>query len=168
VLELAVGSGEMMAKIAARNPTGFNVGMDLSPQMALATERRLRKEHLEAFCAIGASDCRNIPFKNCCFETVFSCLVLELLSHDEIMRTLHEARRVLKPGGVFILIVLGTDRGYFNSYYRVASSLAPSLLGRQLGQAELGLLGAAGFRIEKSASVVQRWYPTRVVVSRMT
>jgi ubiquinone/menaquinone biosynthesis C-methylase UbiE len=166
VLEIAVGSGEMFSKIAARNPQGLNVGLDLSPQMAAATLDRLGKEHPEVNCTIEAADCRMMPFRDESFDGIVCCYLLELLASSDIVKTLHEVNRVLKPGGTFTLIMIGQNLEYFNRAYRVASKVVPAFLGQQMDQRGPELLEACGFRVVSHQTVRQTLYPSRIVVSR--
>lgn len=166
VLEIAVGSGEMFSKIAARNPAGLNVGLDLSPQMAAVTLNRLGREHPEVNCTIEAADSRLMPFRAESFDTVVCCYLLELLASNDIVRTLHEIYRVLKPGGSFTLIMIGENREYFNQAYRVASKVIPAFLGQQMDRRGPELLEACGFEIQQTDTVTQTLYPSRIVLSR--
>jgi ubiquinone/menaquinone biosynthesis C-methylase UbiE len=166
VLEIAVGSGEMFSHIAAHNPRGLNVGLDLSPQMAAVTLNRLGREHPEVNCTIEAADSRLMPFKDESFDTVVCCYLLELLASNDIVRTLHEVRRVLKPGGSFTLIMIGQNREYFNHAYRFASKVVPAFLGQQMDHRGPDLLEACGFRVAQTATVTQTLYPSRIVVSK--
>ena len=45
------------------------------------------------------SDARRLPFKDCCFDLVFSSHILEHFSHKESMKVLAEWIRVIKIGG---------------------------------------------------------------------
>ena len=166
VLEIAVGSGEMFSRIAARNPHGLNVGLDLSPQMAAVTLARLSKEHPEVNCTIEAADSRLMPFRDESFDTIICCYLLELLASNDIVRTLHEIRRVLRPGGTFTLIMIGQNHEYFNRAYRIASKIVPAFLGQQMDRRGLEILQACGFEVVETATVTQTLYPSRIVLSR--
>ncbi len=166
VLEIAVGSGEMFSKIAARNPKGLNVGLDLSPAMSATTQARLKVEHPEINTSLGAANACAMPFANGCFDNVICCFLLELVSDDDAVRTLHEVYRVLKPGGKFTLIFIGQNLGWFNQLYKIAARIVPAFLGRQIDARGPQLLEHAGFRIETTEVNFQRGYPSRIIISR--
>lgn len=164
VLEIATGSGEMFSRIAARNPKGLNVGLDLSPSMAAVTLGRLNREHPEVQCTLEAADSRLMPFRDESFDNVVCCYLLELLASNDIVRTLHEVRRVLKPGGKFTLIMIGQHEEYFNAAYRVASKVVPAFLGQQMDRRGPEILEACGFTVNETARVRQTLYPSRIAL----
>src|SRR5450432_602972 len=84
VLEVACGSGEMFGRIIKANPSGMNVGVDLSPKMAAFTQRRLtgKVPRTASFCQ--ATDVRQLPFREAIFETVVCCYLFELLGCSDI------------------------------------------------------------------------------------
>ncbi|WP_051670318.1 class I SAM-dependent methyltransferase [Bryobacter aggregatus] len=166
VLEVAVGSGEMFSRIAERNSKGLNVGVDISPEMAAMTMQRMRREHPKINCTIEASDARMMPFRDQSFDAVMCCYLLELLASNDIVRTLNEVKRVLKPGGTFTLIMIGQNREYFNRAYRVASKLVPAFWGQQMDKRGIELLEACGFTTEKERTITQTLYPSRIVLTR--
>lgn len=166
VLEIATGSGEMFSQIAARNGKGLNVGLDLSPSMAAKTLSRLNCEHPEVNCTIEAADSRLMPFRDQSFDNVVCCYLLELLASNDIVRTLHEVQRVLKPGGKFTLIMIGQNHEYFNHAYRIASKIVPAFLGQQMDRRGPEILEACGFQIEATRTVTQTLYPSRIAISR--
>jgi len=166
VLEIAVGSGEMFSHIAEKNPSGLNVGLDLSPQMAAVTLNRLGRDHPSVNCTIEAADSRLMPYKDESFDAVVCCYLLELLASTDIVKTLHEIRRVLKPGGTFTLIMIGQNHEYFNKAYRVASKIVPAFLGQQMDQRGVEILEACGFSVSQTDRVTQTFYPSRIVLSR--
>lgn len=49
------------------------------------------------------ADARKLPFKNSCFDFVYSSHVIEHFSHHEVKEALREWVRVLKEGGTFEL-----------------------------------------------------------------
>jgi len=166
VLEIATGSGEMFSRIAGGNAKGLNVGLDLSPSMAARTLGRLRQEHPEVNCTIEAADSRLMPFRDQSFDHVVCCYLLELLASNDIVRTLHEVQRVLKPDGKFTLIMIGQNHESFNQAYRIASKVVPAFLGQQMDRRGPEILEACGFEIEQTRTVTQTLYPSRIVVSR--
>ncbi|MDX2270000.1 MAG: class I SAM-dependent methyltransferase [Bryobacter sp.] len=165
VLEIATGSGEMFSRITKANPQGMNVGIDLASSMAAATQRHVRKRHPEARCGFQAGDARQMPFRDGVFDHVFCCYLLELLAANDIVRTLHEVHRILKPEGRFTLILIGRSRNYFNRAYRVASKVVPAFWGQQVDDGRMPqILEASGFRFGQAKEVVQTLYPSRVLL----
>ena len=166
VLEIATGSGEMFRRLVRANPGGRTFGLDLSPNMAARTQNRARKEFPEAQSHCGAVDVRSMPFQNASFDAVVCCYLFELLAQDDIRLTLREIRRVLRAGGIFVLVVIGQDTKLFNRLYDVAGKLAPAFWGRQVEHAVPELVEEAGLRVTTSHNVKQSGYPSKVLVAR--
>ena len=165
VLEVATGSGEMFRRLVQENPTGLNVGLDLSPNMAAHTLGRVRQEFPSSRTLLQAVDARHMPFADAGFAHVICCYLFELLDDSDIQRSLAEIRRVLKPGGSFTVILIGQNLGFFNQMYKVAGGLAPAFWGRQVSERFLPRLQKAGFRVRAERVVRQGFYPSRVVVA---
>jgi len=109
VLEVATGSGEMFRRLVKVNPSGATVGLDLSPNMAARTLRRVRNEFPEARTQCKAVDARHMPFRDETFDALVCCYLLELLSGDDIVLTLMEFRRILRKRGMLTLVLIGQN-----------------------------------------------------------
>jgi ubiquinone/menaquinone biosynthesis C-methylase UbiE len=162
VLEVATGSGEMFRRLVKANRQGETVGFDLSPKMAAKTLRNVRQDFPGAKTHCGAVDARYLPFPDNAFDAVICCYLLELLAQDDILQTLAEIKRVLKPRGTFTLVCIGQNADFFNNLYRVAGSLAPAFWGRQVEQRVSHWIRESGFSIKAERHVRQSGYPSRV------
>ena len=166
VLEVATGSGEMFRRLVRMNPTGSTIGLDLSPNMAARTQRRVQTVFPDVSAHCKAVDCRYMPFRDESFDAVVCCYLLELLSGDDIIQTLLEIRRVLRPGAPFTLVMIGQNTEVFNQLYRVAGKLAPAFWGRQVEERVPELIESIDFRITTDRHVRQTGYPSRVLTAR--
>src|SRR5689334_8934440 len=165
VLEVATGSGEMFRRLVKANPDGRTFGLDLSPNMAAHTLRVARKACPQAEAHCGAVDVRSLPFRSGSFDAVMCCYLLELLSQDDIQRTLREIRRVLRPGGRFSLVVIGQNVKMFNRLYTLGGNLVPAFWGRQVESGVPELIQEAGMHLVTDHFVRQGFYPSRVLVA---
>jgi ubiquinone/menaquinone biosynthesis C-methylase UbiE len=166
VLEVATGSGEMFRRLVEANPRGQNFGLDLSPNMAAKTQREVRREFPRAHAHCKAVDVRHMPFRDGSFDAVVCCYLLELLSAEDIALTLRETRRVLRDEGTFSIVLIAQSRGYFNGLYKICGGLVPAFWGRQVEQDAPRFLSDAGMEVVRDRSVVQTFYPSRVLVAR--
>lgn len=166
VLEVATGSGEMFRRLVRINRSGSTLGVDLSPNMASRTQDRVRREFPKALAQCHAVDARQMPFRDSTFDAVFCCYLLELLSGEDIVRTMGEFHRVLRRRGELVLVLIGQNRAAFNGVYRVLGKVAPAFWGRQVEQRVPALVEASEFRIVHDAKVRQVFYPSRVLVAR--
>ena len=165
VLEVATGSGEMFRRLVRVNPSGATIGLDLSPNMAAKTQRRARMEFPNAQMQCKAVDARYMPYRDDTFDAVVCCYMLELLSSDDIVRTLLEFRRVLRRRGTMTLVLIGENTEIFNQLYKVAGKVAPAFWGRQVEQSIPELIESLDFRIVTDRMVKQTGYPSRVLTA---
>ena len=165
VLEVATGSGEMFRRLVRANPNGTTVGLDLSPQMAARTGRRIRREFPHASTLCQAVDARYLPFPDGAFDVVVCCYLLELLSEDDGLVALREIRRVLRSSGALVLVCIGQSVPLYNRYYETMSKLIPAFLGRQVDHRLPELVRAGDFEIRRDRRVRQGFYPSRILVA---
>lgn len=166
VLEVATGSGEMLRRLVRANRGGTTLGVDLSPNMAAIAQKRARRRFPQSAAHCQAVDARQMPFRDGSFDAVVCCYLLELLSSDDIVRTVDEFHRVLSPYGRLALVMIGEDTAVFNRIYRVLGKVAPAFWGRQVEQRAPQLIEAGGFRIVSEQVVRQAFYPSRVLVAK--
>jgi ubiquinone/menaquinone biosynthesis C-methylase UbiE len=165
ILEVATGSGEMFRRLVRANRSGTTLGVDLSPNMAAIAQKRARRRfpHSASFCQ--TVDARQMPFRDGSFDAVVCCYLLELLSSDDIVRTMEEFHRVLRARGRLALVMIGEDTALFNQMYRVLGKVAPAFWGRQVERRAHELIEASDFRIVSDQVVRQGFYPSRVLVA---
>jgi ubiquinone/menaquinone biosynthesis C-methylase UbiE len=166
VLEVSTGSGEMFRRLVRANTRGATIGVDLSPNMAARTQRVAQRKFPAARAHCQAVDARQMPFRSESFDAIFCCYLLELLSTEDISKTLSEFRRVLRDRGHLALVLIGQNTAVFNSVYRVAGKVAPAFWGRQVEQRVPQLVENFRFQILEDRTVRQTFYPSRVLVMR--
>lgn len=166
VLEVATGSGEMFRHLVRKNHSGTTIGLDISPNMAAKTQREVRKDFPSAFARCQAVDCRFLPFRDNSFDAVLSCYLLELLSTEDVIQTLSEMRRVLKPEAKLTLVLIGQNAHMFNKAYKAASTLVPAFWGRQVEQHVPQFLSGLGMNVQIDRVVTQTFFPSRILTAR--
>ena len=107
-----------------------------------------------------------MPFRDGAFDAVVCCYLLELMGAENILRTLGEIHRVLRPNGRLALVLIGQNVPAFNALYRVAGGLAPAFWGRQVENAIPDAIREFDFDIEHDRKVQQGFYPSRVMIAR--
>lgn len=166
VLEVATGSGEMFRRLVKVNRNGTTLGFDLSPNMAARTLRRVRKEFPRSHTQCHAVDARYMPFPDAAFDAVVCCYLLELLSADDIVRTVAELHRILRPRATLTLILIDQNTEAFNRIYKICGRLAPAFWGRQIAGRARDVILASDFQIISERCIRQTGYPSRVLVAR--
>jgi ubiquinone/menaquinone biosynthesis C-methylase UbiE len=173
VLEVAAGSGELFRRLVRRNPHGLTVGSDLSPGMMIMVRRSLNGRNgrngngarPSPRFMLHAADARAMPFSDGSFDTLVNCYLFELLPAADVVNTLKEFQRVVRPGGRMLLTHVGeTSRG-FNAVYHAVGSAVPCFWGRQVGREVTSHLEQQGFRILHQEIIKQAWYPTLLTVT---
>ena len=166
VLEIATGSGEMFRRLAGNNGSGQTLGIEISPRMAAKTQRSVRAQYPSAKTHCHAVDARHLPFRDESFDAIFCCYLFELLGTEDVLGTLEEIRRVLRPRGMFTTILIGQNSDVFNKAYQVAASVIPSFWGRQVEASMPALIESLDFTIVGDQSSWQSGYPSRVLCCR--
>jgi len=166
ILEVATGSGEMFRHLARRNGRGLTCGVDLSPNMAAKTQREARRKIPGSRSHCQAVDASRMPFRDGTFDTVVSCYLLELLGDDDLVRTLDEMHRVLRPRGRLVLVNVGENQRTFNAMHKLAGTLVPAFWGKMLGSSFEDMLTGYGFKVQHDRIVQQGFYPSRVLIAQ--
>ena len=166
ILEVATGSGEMFRHLARRNGRGLTCGVDLSPNMAAKTQREARRKIPGAQSHCQAVDASRMPFRDGTFDTVVSCYLLELLGDDDLVHTLDEMHRVLRPRGRLVLVNVGENQRTFNAMHKLAGTLVPAFWGKMLGSSFEDMLTGYGFKVQHDRIVQQGFYPSRVLIAQ--
>ena len=168
VLDLGCGSGENVIPLAKR---GAHVsGIDLSPDLINVARRRAEKYGVDADLRVASAYETGLPSRS--MDVVFC---IGVLHHLDIQRAKNEVRRVLKPGGLFIV----DEPVRFSRAIKLARKIFPTKIEVSddeypLSAAQLALLtdgfqmiasrsfrsifAAAGLKFAKSfEKIIRRW-----------
>jgi ubiquinone/menaquinone biosynthesis C-methylase UbiE len=156
VLDLGCGTGIISQAIAQSLTTGSIVGVDRSPAMVLAAQRRTQEQKMTNLTfQVGSSENLDLASSSCDF--VYARLLFQHLSEPQA--TLREIQRVLKPGGIICIVDVDNDWTMFhppvpsiNTFQQYITQIQQQQggdpqVGRKLG----GYLTIAGFAQIKTA-----------------
>lgn len=145
VLDLGSGLGFLDMDLAKLGYTG--TGIDAAPFMVRRSLRQAQAEGVSDLWRYQVGDVEALPFRDASFDAAACAGVIEYLSTDG--RLLAEVKRVLRPGGNFILAVTNAY-GYTEclssladavkglpGMVKVASSLRRIFVGGELGVMQL-------------------------------
>ena len=109
VLDLACGSGDLSARILPRIMPGGQLTMaDIHADM-------LRNGRKKAACAAVQCDGETLPFAKHSFDRVFIAFGLRNITNRE--SALSEMHRVLRPGGMCVILEFSPPRGMMGQRY---------------------------------------------------
>ena len=161
VLEVAVGTGELFQQILRKNPSGRNVGVDLTPAMLRRARDKAESTHVRHELIEG--DARSLPFPNESFDLVINNNMLGLVPAGAVGPILTELRRVLRPGGKLILVMMRKPSVW---PARVLFTIGAVKLGRWRDLDLEPSLAALGFEVVRRLRVVQFGVPSDIFEMR--
>lgn len=108
ILEVGFGAGFAIEEIAKRLVTGQVTGVDFSGAMVQAANRRNAKAIQTGKVKLLKGDAAQLPFPDKSFDKVFS--IHSIYFWPDAGAALKHISRVLKPGGMFVVTFLPTER----------------------------------------------------------
>ena len=171
VVEFGCGTGRFAQTLVEKHLSGSAtyIGFDLSETMVQLTRKRLVPAGSRA--SVVRTDGRpRVPLPPTSCDRFISTYVLDLLSNQDISRTLAQAWKVLRPDGLLCLtgLTYGTT---FVSRWVVACwlaihSLRPSLVGGCRPISLTDFLGPASWKVLYSTTVVSWGVPSEILIAK--
>jgi ubiquinone/menaquinone biosynthesis C-methylase UbiE len=164
VLEVAVGTGKLLAHLRRSAPLHQCVGVEISSGMVKRARRRLLREsaQLPQLCR---ADARQLPFADGTFDAVVSCYLLDLLAEEDIARALVEFRRVSKPAGRLALASMAKQGRLLSALWMPIYRAAPVLVGGCRPVDLAPLLASAGWRVRSEETITQAGFRSVVILA---
>lgn len=101
ILDIATGTGDL-AIMMAKNTNAQITGLDLSAGMLEVGRKKVDAEGLNNRITMIQGDSENLPFD----DNTFDCITVSfgVRNFENLEKGLSEIRRILKPGGTFIIL----------------------------------------------------------------
>lgn len=124
VVDLGTGRCELLVA-AVTSGARCAIGMDYSKDAVRLARTTLASSPVDGKAAVFVADARRIPLQDGFADLVTMLDIVEHLTPGELLATLREARRVLRPGGRLFAHTVPT-RTIYNVTYRVQRAVVPS------------------------------------------
>lgn len=109
ILDVATGTGDFAIAAAKISPDEI-VGFDLSEQMIRVGEEKVKRLGLEPVIHFQKGDSEDMPFASESFDAI--TVAFGVRNFENLQKGLSEFKRVLKPGGVAVILEFSKPR-YF-------------------------------------------------------
>ncbi|MCP4877950.1 MAG: class I SAM-dependent methyltransferase [Gammaproteobacteria bacterium] len=101
VLEIGFGGGSLLFEIARRLESGRIDGIDISPEMLAAADKKMLGMGLSDSIGLHLGGVDALPFTDASFDC--ACSVHTVYFWPDLQRGISELARVIKPGGRLVL-----------------------------------------------------------------
>ena len=162
ILEVAVGTGLSLKELLKLNPSGFNTGVDLTPEMLKRAERRAQRSNQNNY-ALSIGDAYALEFPDATFDLVLNSYMFDLLPVSDFVPVLREFKRVIKPGGRLVQINMTPGEAWYNRIWEGLYRLHPALLGGCRGVRMAPYFEEAGFASVHREYISQWTFSSEVV-----
>ena len=159
ILDVGVGTGQLFEKIINLNDEGFNSGLDLSYSMLTRAKEKLNSKLANYSLAMG--NAYKLPYKGGIFDFIFRSYVLDLLPENTFGIVLSEFSRVMKSGGIGILITMSIGDKLYNKIWYFAAKYFPSLLTNCRPVKLTNFLEGARFKIIDKQIIFKILFPAK-------
>jgi len=166
ILEVAVGTGLGFYEIVQRNPSGTNIGVDISRGMLQKAEKRLGKLTAANY-ELGIGNAFNLETEDARFDLLVNNYMFDLIAFDDMDAILEEFKRVLKKGGKLILVNMTEGESLGSGIYRLIYRIAPKAFGGCRGVKLSTKLEHHGFEVTSREYYQQLWFPSEVILARL-
>lgn len=131
ILDLATGTGDLAIALARRLPQATVVAADLAPEMLRVAQQKIERHGLRERISAVEADGTALPFASDSFDC--ATIAFGIRNFASIDRGYAELFRVLRPGGVLLVLELATPvnpiaRTLYDIYTRTLVPLAGRLV----------------------------------------
>jgi ubiquinone/menaquinone biosynthesis C-methylase UbiE len=164
ILDVAVGTGLILADLARVNPAGFNAGIDISEGMLQKAREKLSGTPARVELRQGSAF--EIPYPDAAFDLVINGYMFDLMPFEAMPGILAEFKRVLKSAGRVVLINMTVGERPGSQIYEWVYNLSPALMGGCRGVRLAGPLEQAGFQVLVREYQQQLLFPSEVILAK--
>ena len=164
VLEVAVGTGMAFHEIVKKNPTGRNVGIDLSEGMLTKARKRLQKLRVANY-ELKTGSALRLEEQDASFDLLMNNYMFDLMAFEEMDTVLQEFKRVLRTGGKLVLVNMTVGEKFGTDIYTWIYRISPKLMGGCRGVQLSEKLKMHGFNVKLREYYQQLLFPSEVILA---
>ncbi len=133
ILDIATGTGDLAIEAVRLHPEKI-IGVDISEGMLAIGREKISKKKLEALITLQQADSTNLPFSNNSFDAI--TVAFGVRNFDNLDRGLSEMLRVVKPGGLVVILEFSKPENFpvkqlYSFYSRKILPLVGQLISKQ-------------------------------------
>ncbi len=128
ILDVATGTGDLAINLAKTGATEI-IGLDISAGMLEVGKNKIKAKKLDTIISMVKADSENLPYTDNYFDAI--TVAFGVRNFENLEKGLAEIFRVLKPGGIFVVLEtsLPTKTPYKQGYKFYSTKILP-LIGR--------------------------------------
>lgn len=132
ILDVATGTGDFAIQALSLKPQKV-VGVDISEGMLDVGRRKVRDKGLVDVVTLQYGDSENLPFAEATFDAI--TVGFGVRNFEDLGRGLREMHRVLKPGGVVVILEFSRPRVFpFKQVYNFYFSIILPRIGKMVSK----------------------------------
>jgi ubiquinone/menaquinone biosynthesis C-methylase UbiE len=164
ILEVGAGTGCLFREIAAANPTGLNVGIDISNGMLARAAAKMPELATQGLLQIGSAYA--LPYQDGCFDAVAGAYILDIIPDESLVAVLGEWHRVSKGDGRLVLVDMTRGAYWYNRFWGLLYDLHPKLMGGCRPVNAEPYLREAGWEMVERRELSQFTFASEVILAR--
>ena len=128
ILDIATGTGDLALMMSELQPNKI-IGLDISEGMLAVGKEKIAKAKLNDKIEMIVGDSENMPFEDNTFDAITVSFGVRNFANLE--KGLSEIRRVLKPGGTFVILETSNPTKFpFKTGYKLHTHLILPIIGK--------------------------------------
>ena len=128
VLDVATGTGDLAINLAETGADKI-IGLDISAGMLSVGKKKIKEKNLDQTIEMVQADSENLPFEDNHFDAI--TVAFGIRNFETLEKGLAEILRVLKPGGLFVILETSVPtKTPFKQGYTFYSNQILPLIGR--------------------------------------
>lgn len=126
ILDIATGTGDLIINMASTKASKL-VGLDISEGMLSVGRKKIKEKELEGRIEMIQADSEAMPFEDNSFDAI--TVAFGVRNFENLEKGLTEILRVLKPGGIFVILETSvpTKTPFKQGYHLYSKYILPGI-----------------------------------------